>query len=361
MKHLYNISFIILFVTAFMMQSWAGNPDRQGEAGAYELLMLPWARSAGFSGMNIANTTGVESMRINVAGLSRINKTEVTLGYTDYLTATNTSITAFGVAQKVGKSGTFGLNLTSVGFGDIRVTTTDQPDGTGATFSPTFFNIGLGYSHMFENKVSVGIIMRAVSEAMSDVNGIGLAIDAGVQYVTGPADNFKFGLSLRNMGTKMRFSGQGLSVKLDPDGDNGQNPGIILKQDAAAFELPTQLNIGLSNDFYLGQGGDSEAVTSHRLTILASFTGNSFSRDQVGGGLEYSFKERFMVRGAYEIEVGSEEGVDINNVYDGLSLGATVALPMNKKNQSNMMYFNYAYRTTEVFDGTHNFGVSISL
>lgn len=344
-----------------MMQSWAGNPDRQGEAGAYELLMLPWARSAGFSGMNIANTTGVESMRINVAGLSRINKTEVTLGYTDYLTATNTSITAFGVAQKVGKSGTFGLNLTSVGFGDIRVTTTDQPDGTGATFSPTFFNIGLGYSHMFENKVSVGIIMRAVSEAMSDVNGIGLAIDAGVQYVTGPADNFKFGLSLRNMGTKMRFSGQGLSVKLDPDGDNGQNPGIILKQDAAAFELPTQLNIGLSNDFYLGQGGDSEAVTSHRLTILASFTGNSFSRDQVGGGLEYSFKERFMVRGAYEIEVGSEEGVDINNVYDGLSLGATVALPMNKKNQSNMMYFNYAYRTTEVFDGTHNFGVSISL
>jgi len=354
-------SFILLIgFTCTTLISFAGNPDRQGEAGAYELLMNPWARSAGLSAMTASNVTGVEAMRINIAGLSRINKTEINIGHTDYLSATNTKLNAFGLAQKVGKTGTLGLSLMSIDFGELRVTTTDQPDGTGATFEPTFFNIGLGYSYMFENKIAVGILFRVVSESNAEITGMGLGIDAGVQYVTGENDNFKFGIALRNIGTKMRFSGQGLSVRLDPD-DIGPNDGIVLKQDAATFELPSLLNIGISNDFYLGKARESDVVSAHRLTLLAAFTANSFSRDQIGGGLEYSFKERFMLRAGYKIEVGQEDNVDINNVYSGLSAGASFALPISKKNRDNQLIISYAYRATDVFDGTHNFGVSIAL
>ncbi len=341
-------------------QLFAGNPDRQGEAGAYELLMNPWARSAGLSGMNVSSVSGVEAMRINIAGLSRINKTQINIGHTDYLSATNTKLNAFGLAQKVGKTGTLGISFMAIDFGELRVTTTDQPDGTGATFEPTFFNFGLGYSYMFENKIAVGFVFRVVSESNAEINGMGLAIDAGIQYVTGKRDNFKFGIALRNVGTKMRFSGQGLSIRLDPD-DNGPNQGIVLKQDAATFELPSLLNIGVSNDFYLDRAREEDLVSSHRLTILASFTANSFSRDLIGAGIEYSFKERFMIRGGYRTEVGTEEGVDINNVYSGVSAGATFVLPISKKNKMNTLNISYAYRATDVFDGTHNFGVSISM
>ena len=350
---------VMLACVLWSTQMFAGNPDRQGEAGAYELLMNPWARSAGLSGMNISNVSGVEAMRLNVAGLARINKTEINIGHTDYLSATNTKLNAFGLAQKVGKTGTLGISLMAVDFGSIRVTTTDQPDGTGATFEPTFFNIGIGYSYMFENKISVGFVFRVVSESNSEINGMGMAIDAGIQYVTGKRDNFKFGISLRNVGTKMRFRGEGLSVRLDPD-DNGPNPGIVLKQDAATFELPSLLNIGLSNDFYIGAAADDE-ISVHRVTLLGSFTANSFSRDQIGGGLEYSFKERFMLRAGYRTEIGTDEDIQINNVYSGVSAGATFVLPISKKNANNRLAINYAYRTTEVFDGTHNFGVSISM
>ena len=70
------------------VDSQAGNPDRQGEAGAYELLMVPYARTAGLHLMNTAFISGVESIRLNVAGLARINKTEITLGSTQYLKGT---------------------------------------------------------------------------------------------------------------------------------------------------------------------------------------------------------------------------------------------------------------------------------
>ncbi len=348
----------LLLITA---QLFAGNPDRQGEAGAYELLMNPWARSAGLSGMNISNISGVEAMRVNIAGLSRINKTQINIGHTDYLTATNTKLNAFGLAQKVGKTGTIGISLMAVDFGELRVTTTEQPDGTGATFEPTFFNVGVGYSYMFENKISVGFIFRVVSESNNDIRGGGVAIDAGVQYITGKNDNFKFGIALRNVGSKMRFQGNGLSIELDPDGPNGQNDGIVLKQDAATFELPSLLNIGVSNDFYLGKASEEDKISYHRVTVLASFVANSFSRDQIGGGLEYSFKERFMLRAGYKTEIGEDDVVEINNVYSGLSAGATFVLPVSKKNKMNTLAISYAYRATDVFDGTHNFGVSISM
>jgi hypothetical protein len=350
-NHYLKTAFLFALLLS-VSQSFAGNPDRQGEAGAYELLMNPWARSAGLSSMTVSNVTGVEAMRINIAGLSRINKTEIAISHTDYLTATNTKINAFGIGQKVGKNGTLGLSLMAIDFGEIDVTTTEQPDGTGGTYEPTFFNIGIGYSYIFDNKISVGFTFRVVSESNSEISGMGVAIDAGVQYVTGERDNFKFGICLRNVGTKMRFSGQGLSIRLDPD-DNGPNSGIVLKQDAATFELPSLLNIGISNDFRIGN--------HHRITALVSFTGNSFSRDQIGGGLEYSFRERFMLRAGYRAEIGSEEDVQINNVYSGLSVGATFALPMSKKNKDTQLLINYAYRTTEVFDGTHNFGVTIAM
>ena len=352
MNKFYQVFLIVLGCMVTMSSTYAGNPDRQGEAGAYELLMNPWARSAGLSAMTTSNVTGVEAMRINPAGMARVKKTEIALGHTDYLSGTDTRFNALGITQRMGEGGSLSLSLMSVDFGDIIETTEDQPDGTGATYSPNFFNIGIGYSHIFENKISVGFIVRVVSESTSDVNGIGVALDAGVQYVTGERDNFKFGIALRNIGTKMRFRGQGIKVVVDSDGDGPTQEQVLLR-DVSEFDLPSLLAIGLSNDFYVG--------SSNRITVLGNFTANSFGRDQLGGGLEYAFKERFMLRAGYEAEVGSEEGVDINNIYGGLSAGASLGLPLSKRNDDLVLLLSYAYRHTEVFDGTHNFGVTLSL
>ncbi|MEZ4992606.1 MAG: PorV/PorQ family protein [Saprospiraceae bacterium] len=351
MTRLYPL-FLLLFLAGIQLDLRAGNPDRQGEAGAYELLMIPYARTAGLHAMNTASIYGVEAMRLNVAGMGRINKTEVVLGHSLYLQGTGISMNALGLSQRVGKNGAFGFSLMSIDFGEIKVTTTDQPEGTGVTYSPNFFNLGFGYAHTFDNKISVGVLMRLVSESISDVSALGFALDAGVQYVAGEKDNFKFGISLRNIGSRMVFNGEGLSVYTESPGTSGHE--ITLSQRAAGFDLPSMLNIGMSYDFRF--------LEINRLTVLGNFTSNSYTTDQVGAGFEYSLKERFMLRGGYKYDL-SNASLDPNQkaIYTGLSAGASIEVPLSKENKNTKFGIDYAYRHTRLWSGTHNIGIRISI
>jgi hypothetical protein len=335
---------IVLFIGLLGSSLFAGNPDRQGEAGAYELLLNPWARSAGLHTLNNSMVSGVEAMRINVAGISGTQKSELALGTARYLEGTGINMNAVGLTQRVGENGVLGISLMSMDFGDIQVTTVNLPGGDGSTFSPSFFNLGIGYSHTFENKVSVGILGRVVSESIANVSATGFGFDAGVQYVTGPEDNFKFGISLRNIGLPMRFGGEGLSFEGSAPRDDLNFP-MTLNQRAATFDIPSLLHIGLSYDFYTGK--------DHRITPLANFTANSFSRDIVGGGIEYSFRELFFVRGAYRIEIGNKDTPIMEDAYTGFAGGFGVYVNPNKKND-NQIQIDYAYRATNPFGGTHN-------
>lgn len=352
MKQLYLIIFLVVAATTLR----AGNPDRQGEAGAAQLLMNPWAPSAGLHTLGTSMVLGVEAMRLNPAGVARYDGTQVMLGYANYLQGTDISMQAIGVTSRVGERGGFGFSIMSLDFGDVAITTTDQPAGTGALLNLSFINIGLSYSHQFENKVSVGVTLRGVSEATSDVSAFGFAIDAGVQYVTGENDEFKFGLSLRNVGSRMTYGGQALATEApDPDG-GGYN--ITLEQRAAGFEMPSVLNIGASYDL-LG------TVEEHRVTVVANFTANSFSRDQIGAGLEYSFREQFTARAGYRSDLESEDDGqsrpnDESPLYDGLSAGASVRVPFQRGQADKGFSVDYAYRSTRIYGGTHNVGISLS-
>lgn len=344
----------LTMVMLFAGPTWAGNPDRQGEAGAPELLMNPWARSSGLHTMTTSMITGVEAMRLNIAGLARINKTEVVLANTNYLSGTDIQFNALGLAQKIGENSAFGLSLMSVDFGEIPRTTALQPEGTGSTFKPRFFNIGLGFSHVFENKVTVGVLARGVSESIEDVTASAVALDAGVQYVTGEQDNFKFGISLRNIGGRMEFKGEGLSNEVETVIFDGNRP-LVINQRATAFELQSVLNIGMSYDFYV--------AGNNRVTAVGNYASNAFSQDQIGGGLEFSYKEMFMLRGGYKLDFGSisdSEQAD-DPLYTGLSLGATMNVPVSKKENAPRIGLDYAYRTTKIYEGTHNFSIRISL
>lgn len=329
---------------------WAGNPDRQGEAGAGQLLLQPWARLAGLHAMHTAGITGVEAMQLNVAGLAHIKNTEAALGHTLFLQGTDIKLNALGVGQRIGDNGVLGLSLMAINFGDIKVTTTSLPNGTGATYSPSFFNLGLGYAHTFENKVSVGATLRVISEGTANVSARGVALDAGVQYVNGPRDNFKFGVSLRNIGTPMKFSGEGLSLRLpDPDGNTYL---LSYEKRVAKYELPSVLNIGMAYDFY---------VANHsRITPIINFTSNSFSRDNVGIGLEYEFMKYITLRSGYKLDIGqTAKGASERNVYTGFSAGFSADIPLSKS--GNKLGIDYAYRSTQPWSGSHNLGLRIQL
>ncbi len=351
MKYTYTSLLSICFLLLAGTMVFAGNPDRQGEAGAAQLLINPWARSAGLHSMNTSMVSGTDAMYLNVAGLARMNKTQIQLGHTRYLDGADININALAFGQRIGKGGAFGVSLVAFDLGEFDQTSEATPEGSGATFSPSFFNMAVSYSHLFANRVSVGVTVKFVNESISNAGANAIAMDAGVQYVTGKDDNFKFGISLRNIGGKMRFTGEGLGVSNNTTNETFEYP-VTYYQRSAEYELPSQLNIGASYDWLLGR--------ANRLSLLGTFTSNAFSRDQVGGGLEFSLDKNFVLRAGYKMEFEAAQGSTEASLDNGLSAGLTISLPLRKGSDSRLS-IDYGFRYTEIFNGIHNIGLRIDL
>ncbi|HYV90268.1 MAG TPA: PorV/PorQ family protein [Chitinophagales bacterium] len=347
-----------LFVAVMLLSAivYGGNKDRQGEAGASELLINPWAQSSGWDGINTACVRGVEALNLNVAGLAFTKRTELVFAHTEWLSGTGISFNTFGFSQSLGKSGgVIGADVMSIDFGDIPITTTSLPEGGLGNYHPQFINIALAYSKEFSNSIYGGIVVRGISEAISSTTAAGIGVDAGIQYVTGPKTNptqIKFGIALRNIGTRMHYGGDGLSFRgQSPQGDYT----MTVEQRSQGYELPSLLNIGGSYDFIFG----AQSQKLHRLTVAANFCSHSFSQDQVGLGLEYSFKEMLMVRGGYNYQNNLTDAATRVTALTGISGGVSFLMPL--KQNGPKLGIDYSYRSSNPFKGTHSLGLRITL
>ncbi|MES2590297.1 MAG: PorV/PorQ family protein [Bacteroidota bacterium] len=334
----------------------AGNPDRRGQAGATELLINPWARSSGWAGSNAAGVRGLEAMFSNVAGTAFTKKTELIFARTQWLKGSDININAFGLTQRVGETGAIGLAIMAMDFGDINITTVDQPEGGLGTYSPQFLNITASYAKGFSDNIYGGLALKVITEKTSNVNARGIALDAGIQYVTGKLEQLKFGISLKNVGPRMKFSGDGLAFKA-PVPSSTQNNTMTVEQRAAQYELPSLLNIGAGYDFYLKK--DSVLSKTNRITAMAAFTSNSFGKDQINVGVEYGWKNMLMVRVGYAYENGILKTSERTTVFTGPTAGLTVEMPFGKNKST--FGLDYSYRATNPFNGTHSIGVRINL
>ena len=346
---------ILLGLTA--PQTFAGNKDRSGQAGAAQLLINPWAASSGWGNAGMSKVHGLDAMFGNVAGITSCKKLELNFSYTDWLHGADVSIASFGVLARIGESNVIGLSMMSFSIGEIPITTYDNPDpNVLGTFKPNLMNINLAFSRSFSNSISGGFNLKIISESIKDMSGVGVALDAGIQYVTGPYDNVHFGITLKNIGPTMKYSGDGLSYKawLVQSSENQ----FTVVQRADEFELPTQLSIAAAYDWMMGE--------SNRLTFAGNFASNAFTKDQVTLGLEYGWREILMVRAGYTYEDGiwAKGGVEGNdecmNVNRGLSAGMTVQAPLTKDKENGMkIAIDYSFRDTYTFKGTHTVGARI--
>lgn len=338
-----------LIICIVSMTAFAGNPDRAGSAGATQLLINPFARSSGWASANTASIFGIEATYQNVAGLAFIKGTEVTFTRTNWLQGSDVNINAFGLGQKIGESGVIGLTVMTMNFGDIDITTVEQPEGGLGTFSPSYANIGLSFAKEFSNSIYGGITARVISENISNVKSFGFCFDAGIDYVTGEQDNVRFGIALKNVGPPMKYSGDGLSFSGIVPPNEQQ---MTVEQRSENFELPSLLNIGAAYDFNFSE--------MHKLTVAGNFTSNSFTKDQYMLGLEYGIKKMVFLRGGFMYEEGIFDDAERTNVYTGPTAGISVDIPFGKEKESAIKV-DYSYRSTNPFDGVHSIGASISL
>jgi hypothetical protein len=353
MKNLSKYIALAILASTSLKPLSAGNEDRAGQAGANELLINPFARSSGWASANIANVKGIEAMFLNVAGTAFTKKTEFVFSHARWLNTADININSFGFTQSVGKdkTGVIGLGIMSMDYGKINRSTYEQPDGGLGTFSPSTVNVSLSYAKEFSNSIYGGVVVKAISQSISDITANGVAFDAGIQYVTGKKENIRFGISLRNIGPRMKFAGDGLSFR-------GSIPStgatLTVEQRAEAFEMPATL--------YIGGAYIIDINESQKLNLAANFQSNSFSKDNFQLGAEYQFFKLFMVRAGYGFELSST-----NSQYSGIRTtaftGPTAGFTFESPFGPNKSTFgiDYSYRFTNPFGGVHTIGARINL
>jgi hypothetical protein len=351
----FNKSIITVTLSSALLLSnadiYAGNEDRAGSAGASELNVNPWARSGGWADAGLSSVRGIEAVFMNVAGLAYTKGTEISFARTNWLgSATGIGMNGFGLAQRVGETGVIGISVMGMNYGDIQITTTELPEGGIGNFSPSSFNFGLAYAKQFSPSISGGLQLKVISQSISNVKSQGVAIDAGIRYVTGEKEQIKFAISLKNVGPPMKYEGDGLALEMV---NFATDLRITAVQRAASYELPSQLLVGGSYDFYINE--------THSLTLGGTFVANSFTRDQWRLGLEYklaSKKADFYLRTgyAYESNIFSQENraTAITGFTGGLSVD------FNAGESGTKIGLDYGVRTCAL-GVIHTVGASIKL
>ena len=360
----------ILAVSALVQSNkiFAGNKDRSGQAAASELLINPWAATGGTFGMNGASVCGLEAMKLNIAGLAKTKGFEFGVVHNTYLANTGVQIydAGFSTALKNSK-GRVGVNLMGINFGEIPMTDVSTPQGVGTTFKPAFYNISVGYAYEFGKNIDAGLNLNFVNESVTNAKASAVGFDAGIRYTTGFKDELHFGVTLRNVGSNIRFGGDGLTFSSTSIDD--QDKYITVSNRSEKFQLPTQLGISTAYDIYLGsksivaevdtteegigEGGDAaklaslSAKSNTRLTLMGSFISNAFINDYLGLGAELAFREKFFARAGYRYESGITNIEKTTTLFTGVSAGVGIAFKYNKANDKKAI-LDYSFKPSRL-------------
>jgi hypothetical protein len=159
----------------------AGTSKRKGTAGAEELRIPVGSRGVALGGGVVAEVNGVDALFWNPAGASFTNKSaEAMFSHVTWIA--DIKVNYLSAIANFGGVGVFGVSLKSLDFGEIPVTTVDEPDGTGERFSPTFLTAAVSYSRRMTDRIYVGANLKLISERILRESATGFAVDIGLQY-----------------------------------------------------------------------------------------------------------------------------------------------------------------------------------
>jgi hypothetical protein len=342
MKRLIGILIVLILVLATSFEGIAGPGNRTGTGGAAQLLVPVGARDLAMGGSTISTTKGIESLFWNPAGVAKSdNSANLIFSHMSYIADIGVEYGA--VSGRFGDLGTFALSVKSLSVGDIPVTTTENPDGTGQNYSPQFFTAGITYSRLLSDRISVGLTTNLVSERISDVSATGVAVNVGVIYDNlADLNGLSLGVVVKNIGPQMQFDGPALYVVGDV-GDQNRPPQYV-KLESAPFELPASIELGMGYKAAMSENAD--------VLVSGAFQSNNFSEDEYKVGAEGVINKMFFLRAGYSFAPSTPD--DSEYLY-GFTVGAGIEYNLGDA----LLAVDYAFRDVEFFSGNHVFAIRL--
>jgi hypothetical protein len=335
MKALIKFMTVLMLMVIATQGVWAGAANRTGTGGASELLIPVGARDIGMGGSTISTTMGIDALYWNPAGITK-SPTSANFLFSHMSYIADIGVEYGAASVNFPDLGVIALSLKSLSIGEIPVTTVENPDGTGQTYSPQFFTAGLTYARQLSDRVSVGVTGNLIIERYGQASANGFAFNAGVMYDNlGSINGLSLGVVVKNIGPQMTVGGPGLLLNANPTSQlSGPQYYSI---NSAAFELPSTIEIGVG--YRMSMSGDNG------LLISSAFQNNNFSDDEYKVGAEYSFNKTFFVRGGWSFA----PNVNSSDYLFGPTAGAGVVI----ESEGNTVAVDYAFRSAQYFSGSH--------
>lgn len=305
---------IFLTFSALLMPSNVNAQAKVGTTGAQFLELGVSARAMGMAEAFTAVADDISAVYYNPAGLVNLYGYDAAFTLVQMPADVNYSFGAIGFPlESVG--GVVGIGFYGLNSGDIIETTygSGTSEGTGRTFSWKDYALSISYGRYLTDRFSVGISVKYIGEYAHDYSASGWAADVGTNYDTG-FRGFKIAMSISNFGPDMTFINN-------------------------SYPLPINFKFG----------GAINVIESenHLVTFAAEGAHPSDNLEKYNAGLEYTFKERFTLRG----------GSRFNYDEDGLTFGGGLRVPFGEESE---IRFDYAFQDFGVLTEVHRFTMSLA-
>jgi hypothetical protein len=283
-------SLLVLFTAMVSAQQFVSNVSKRGTTAAPFLSIGQGARALAMGGAFVAVADDQSAMYWNPAGIADLSGNRVIFDYTQWLA--DIKYNYVGATINLGSLGAVGLNFTASSVPEMKVTTVDNPDGTGETFGVSDAVFGVTYALKLTDKFSIGFNPKFVYQKIWKMSASALALDMGVKYQT-PFKGITLGMSISNFGSKMKLGNASTPVLYDPDplttGNNGRIPADIRTEQ---WTLPLNFKVGIAYDVF--SAGGNRLL----LAVDASHPSDNYESVDVGG--EYVINDFVFLRGGYK-------------------------------------------------------------
>ncbi|GBD07329.1 hypothetical protein HRbin21_01147 [bacterium HR21] len=300
----YSLLFLVLGAVHLAAQLYApsaGQFKKVGAAGSQFLKVPVGARMVGLGGSGAA-VNDLTAIYWNPAGLADIGSLSGHFSYTQWFGGFSHNFAA--VAVPLGENYRIAASLVSFTSGDIPVTTLEQPEGTGATYTISDLALGVTFSGRVTEQFSFGITGRFVQNSLLDVSSTGLTFDVGTLYQT-DFYGLRLAFSIHNLGPDMQYSGQGLYLQRRLLEALNADP-TALSIVTNPYAIPLMFRAGVAFDLLSVIQGRmqtaklyNEERQEHRLIAAADFETYSDVPEQFALGLEYTWNELLSLRAGY--------------------------------------------------------------
>ena len=328
----------LLFAFSLLLAAPVQAQDQNGTAAADFLNIPVGARATAMGGAFSATASDASALYWNPAGAARLDGRTASFEYASWLAGIDFNYAAVAMPMAFG---TVGVGFTAMTVPEVEVTTVEQQDGTGETYTAGSYALTVTYSRALTDRFAIGGNVKLLREQIWNSAANGLAFDIGTLFTT-PFQGVRLGASIANFGSKMQIGGPDLVVPIDIEpGENGNNGTVRANLGTDAFDLPLTMRVGVATELY--ESG------STRFSVGVDALSPSAGDQYVNLGAELA-----LLGGLVQLRGGYQE-LFMDQSPRSFTLGGGLRYAFGNLDVSA----DYAYEAFEYFDGVNRFAFAL--